>query len=214
MSPVKCTAKSKLTQQWACSGAGVTVRCLLQCNYDVVENNIAGSLENWIISYLIHFPITICQLSTTLLSPRAKQDHCHLQSSLDDNVFETIPNLSASSYGKSLSFNPVWNSLFALESFLSWLLKNKTNRFESQANQNQRRLRLFWFFCYFWLVTEGIMAVGETDHPVVDRKESTESVEDSRMRFDSESSNDDAQFNCLEPLGFDDLRRYADLSAR
>ena len=58
------------------------------------------------------------------------------------------------------------------------------------------------------------MAVSETDHPVVDRKESTESVEDSRMRFDSESSNDDAQFNCLEPLGFDDLRRYADLSAR
>ena len=56
--------------------------------------------------------------------------------------------------------------------------------------------------------------MGETDHPVVDRKESTESVEDSRMRFDSESSNDDAQFNCLEPLGFDDLRRYADLSAR
>ena len=60
----------------------------------------------------------------------------------------------------------------------------------------------------------GIMAVGETDHQEVTRQESNASSEDSRMRLDSESSTDDGQFNCLEPLGFDDLRKYADLSAR
>ena len=60
------------------------------------------------------------------------------------------------------------------------------------------------------------MAVGDLDHEKVDRKESsasTESMEDSRMRTESESSNDDG-LNCLEPLGFDDLKRYTDLSAR
>ena len=58
------------------------------------------------------------------------------------------------------------------------------------------------------------MAVGDTDHQKLTRQESSASSEDSRMRLDSESSIDDGQFNCLEPLGFDDLRKYADLSAR
>lgn len=57
------------------------------------------------------------------------------------------------------------------------------------------------------------MAVGDTDHQKLTRQESSASSEDSRMRLDSESSIDDGQFNCLEPLGFDDLRKYADLSA-
>ena len=58
------------------------------------------------------------------------------------------------------------------------------------------------------------MALGELNQ--VDRQEtnaSTESFDDSRMRSESESSTDDG-LNCIEPLGLDDLQRYADLSAR
>lgn len=57
------------------------------------------------------------------------------------------------------------------------------------------------------------MTIENCDKNIVCRKESLDSVQsDLRMRFDSESSSEDHEFDHLEPLEFDDLRRYSEMN--